>query len=118
MEESSVVIESVLGITNNSVIVFEMCCPWDIMSWLSNQEKLLRTSCTAPPLASNLSLIFLLWEYLISPTRLEAPTGQKFLNLSQHLKNHLEDKWKKTDGPHPTVSDSADLGWGSRMCMF
>lgn len=50
---NGVVIESVLGIVNKSVTDLEMCCPWDTMSCLSNQEKLLRTSCTAPPSANN-----------------------------------------------------------------
>lgn len=51
-EERGVVIESVLGIVDKSVTDLEMCCPWDTMSCLSNQEKLLRTSCTAPPSAN------------------------------------------------------------------
>ena len=54
MEERGVVIESVLGIVNKSVIDLEMCSPWDTMSCLSNQEKLLRTSGTAPPSAINI----------------------------------------------------------------
>lgn len=55
--------------------------------------KMLRTSCTTAPSVDMCHCNLSSGSCLISPTRLEAPLRQKFLNLSLH-QNHVEGKLK------------------------